>query len=211
MTLLIFIVAAVIAYAIGSLSFAIIVSKLMGLADPRTFGSHNPGATNVLRTGKKTAAALTLLGDGAKGWLAVWLAFLWVQVQNQAWVPGMASLLIFTVTLAVIIGHMWPIFFGFHGGKGVATALGIMLAFNAWLGLSALGVWLIIASLFRISSLAALIAALSAAFLSLYWLDDPTYIAAIFIVALLVVHRHKKNILELIKGHENKIGQKDKI
>jgi glycerol-3-phosphate acyltransferase PlsY len=208
MTSLIFIVAIVAAYGIGSLSFAVIVSKMMGLEDPRTFGSHNPGATNVLRTGKKVAAALTLLGDGAKGWLAVWLAFLFVQ--QQVWAPGVASLFIFAVALAVIIGHMWPVFFGFHGGKGVATALGIMLAFNVWLGLSTLAVWLIIAGIFRISSLAALIATLSTPFLALYWLDDKTYIAAIFIVAILVLRRHKKNILGLLTGQESKIGQPPK-
>ena len=203
----IFIIAALSAYSIGSFSFAIIVSKISGLDDPRHFGSNNPGATNVLRTGSKIAAALTLLGDSAKGWFAIWLALRLLSAQHFS--PGIASLLIFIVATAVIIGHMWPLFFGFHGGKGIATALGIMLAFSPWLGLSVLAVWLGIAIMFRISSLAAVGAAMSAPFLALYWLHDNTYIAAIFMIAVLVLRRHKKNILRLIAGQEKKIGQKN--
>lgn len=208
MTSIIFIVTIAVAYCIGSLSFAIIVSRIMGLNDPRTFGSNNPGATNVLRTGKKLAAALTLLGDGCKGWFAVWLAFRLLPGQHLA--PGMDSLVIFSVAIAVMVGHMWPVFFRFQGGKGVATALGVMLAFSPWLGLSVFAVWLLIAVLFRISSLAALIAAISAPFWAIYWLTDKTYVAAIFIVAILVLRRHKKNILGLLTGQESKIGQKSK-
>jgi glycerol-3-phosphate acyltransferase PlsY len=207
MTSLIFIVAIILAYCLGSVSFAIIVSKMMGLQDPRTFGSHNPGATNVLRTGKKIAAALTLLGDGAKGWLAVWLAFLFIE--HQTWPAGLASLFVFTITIAVLVGHMWPIFFRFQGGKGVATALGMLLAFNPWLGISSFAIWLVLAVLFRLSSVAALAAAISAPLLALYWLDDTTHIAALFIVALLVIRRHKSNIIDLLSGTESKIGEKE--
>jgi len=204
MILFIAITAIVLAYCLGSLSFAVIVSRLMHLDDPRTFGSGNPGATNVLRSGKKTAALLTLIGDGAKGWFAIWLAFTLL----PPYLPiGTQSLIIFAIALAVMIGHLYPLFFGFHGGKGVATACGIMLALHPYLGLSVLTVWLIIATVLRISSLAAVVAAISAPFFALYWLTDKTYIAAVFIVAILVLRRHKRNILDLLKGKETKIGQ----
>jgi glycerol-3-phosphate acyltransferase PlsY len=206
MTLPIFIIIA--AYLIGSISFAIIVSYCMGLSDPRTFGSNNPGATNVLRTGKKWAAALTLLGDGAKGWVVISLTtYLFPMLKLT---PGSDSLLLFGVAIAVMVGHMWPVFFRFHGGKGVATALGVMLGFSPWLALSVFAVWLIIALIFRISSLSALIAALSAPFLALYWLEDKTAMAAIFIIAAFVIRRHKKNIIDLLSNQENKIGQSSK-
>ena len=144
------------AYLIGSLSFAVIVSKAFGLPDPRTFGSKNPGATNVLRTGKKLAAALTLLGDAAKGWLAVFLAL------RLAPVYGLDETVVAASAMAVFLGHVYPVFFGFHGGKGVATALGILLALNPWLGLAALATWLLATYMWRISSLSALIAAVFA-------------------------------------------------
>ena len=143
-----------VAYLIGSLSFAVIVSRAFGLPDPHTYGSGNPGATNVLRTGRTAAALLTLIGDGAKGWLAVFLAMqlgpAWGLAQDSGG-AGMAG-----VALAVFIGHLYPVFFGFRGGKGVATALGVLLDINPWLGLGTLGTWLVIAFLFRISSLAAI-------------------------------------------------------
>ena len=157
-----------VAYLIGSLSFAVIVSRAFGLPDPHTYGSGNPGATNVLRTGRTAAALLTLIGDGAKGWLAVFLAMqlgpAWGLAQDSGG-AGMAG-----VALAVFIGHLYPVFFGFRGGKGVATALGVLLAINPWLGLGTLGTWLVIAFLFRISSLAAIIAAIFAPLYDL-WLS----------------------------------------
>ncbi|MET0322829.1 MAG: glycerol-3-phosphate 1-O-acyltransferase PlsY, partial [Duganella sp.] len=144
------------AYLIGSISFAVITSKLFGIADPRTYGSKNPGATNVLRSGNKAAAIVTLIGDGAKGWLAVWLAMRFQQQLNV----GDATIAL--VAIAVFLGHLWPVFFRFVGGKGVATALGVLLGLNPWLGLATLATWLAVAFAFRYSSLAALVAALFA-------------------------------------------------
>src|SRR5450830_1664154 len=146
------------AYLIGSISFAVVVSKAFGLSDPRTYGSKNPGATNVLRSGNKKAAVLTPIGDGFKGWLAVWLA---MKFGPQY---GIDDTGIALVTIAVFLGHLWPVFFRFVGGKGVATALGILLALNVWLGLATLVTWLVIAYAFRYSSLAALIASVFAPF-----------------------------------------------
>ena len=142
-----------VAYLIGSLSFAVIVSKAFGLPDPHSYGSGNPGATNVLRSGSKLAAVLTLVGDAGKGWLAVMLALLFAPGY------GLAEGTVAAVAFAVFIGHLFPLYFMFKGGKGVATALGILLAINAWLGLATLATWVIIAVFFRISSLAAIIAA----------------------------------------------------
>ena len=146
MLTIVFVIAA---YLLGSISFAVITSKLFGLADPRTYGSGNPGATNVLRSGKKAAAALTLFGDAAKGWLAGFLAI-------QFALPDVQIAL---VVLAVFLGHLFPVFLRFKGGKGVATALGVLLALNVWLGLGGLATWLLIAAVFRLSSLSALVAA----------------------------------------------------
>ena len=144
------------AYLLGSISFAVITSKLFGIADPRTYGSKNPGATNVLRSGNKAAAIVTLLGDGAKGWLAVWLA---IRYQQQLQVgDGTIAL----VAIAVFLGHLWPVFFRFVGGKGVATALGVLLGLDPWLGLATLVTWLAVAFAFRYSSLAALVEVLKA-------------------------------------------------
>jgi len=191
------------AYLIGSFSFAVVVSKLFGLADPRTYGSKNPGATNVLRSGNKAAAALTLLGDGFKGWLAVWLA--------QTYGPhyGVDETGIALVALAVFLGHLWPVFFRFVGGKGVATALGILLALNAWLGLLTLATWLIVARASRYSSLAALVAAVFAPFYYglLFGATDGILLAVVGMSALLI-YRHRKNIGNLLAGKESKIGQK---
>lgn len=190
------------AYLIGSLSFAVIVSKLMGLADPRTYGSNNPGATNVLRTGNKKAAALTLLGDAFKGWLAVFLA------QLAAPRLGLGDQAIALCAVAATLGHMWPIFFGFKGGKGVATALGILLALNAWMGLGLLAIWLFMAKVVKISSLSALIAAVCAPAFAWFLLPGQGYFLAVCTITLLLIVRHKQNILGLLQGKEGKIGQK---
>ncbi|NUU00548.1 glycerol-3-phosphate 1-O-acyltransferase PlsY [Herbaspirillum robiniae] len=196
---------AIAAYLIGSLSFAVVVSKLFGLADPRTYGSKNPGATNVLRSGNKKAAALTLVGDGFKGWLAVWLA--------QKFGPqfGVDDTGMALVVLAVFLGHLWPVFFRFVGGKGVATALGILLALDVWLGLATLATWLVVAFAFRYSSLAALVAALFAPFYYglLFGTTDGILLAVVAMAALLI-YRHRKNIGNLLAGKESRIGDKKK-
>ncbi|MEW9897339.1 glycerol-3-phosphate 1-O-acyltransferase PlsY [Chitinivorax sp. PXF-14] len=194
----------VVAYLLGSLSFAVIVSRLMGLADPRTFGSKNPGATNVLRSGNKAAAAFTLLGDAVKGWLAVFLA------QLIAPRVGADGAVVPLSALAVVVGHMWPIFFRFKGGKGVATAAGVLFALNLWVGLGTLGVWLGVVLLLRISSLAALCAAVASPFLAAWLIGDATTIGAVVVIALLLIQRHKRNILDLLAGREGKIGDRAK-
>src|SRR5512145_3191976 len=144
------------AYLIGSISFAVVTSRLFGLADPRTYGSGNPGATNVLRSGKKAAAPLTLLGDAAKGWLAV---FITIKLAPH---DGEGLWMVALVSLAVFLGHVFPVFLKFKGGKGVATALGVLLALSGWMGLAVLGTWLLVAVVFRYSSLSALVAAIAA-------------------------------------------------
>jgi glycerol-3-phosphate acyltransferase PlsY len=191
-----------IAYLIGSLSFAVIVSKAFGLPDPHTYGSGNPGATNVLRTGNKLAAVLTLIGDGAKGWLAVFL------VRMFAWRFGVDDLGIAAAALAVFVGHLWPVFFRFQGGKGVATAAGILFALDWRIGLGTLATWLIIAFFFRYSSLAALAAALFAPFFTALVLGFNVYAAAVLAIACLLVWRHAENIRKLVAGTESRIGQK---
>jgi glycerol-3-phosphate acyltransferase PlsY len=191
-----------VAYLIGSISFAVVVSKLSGLSDPRTYGSGNPGATNVLRSGNKKAAALTLLGDGAKGWLAVWLA------QRLADHYGVGDATIALVCIAVFLGHLYPVFFRFQGGKGVATALGVLLGVNVWLGVATLVTWLVVAYAFRYSSLAALVAALFAPFYYglLFGFDD--LMIAVTAMSVLLVYRHAKNIGNLMAGKESRIGGK---
>ena len=191
-----------IAYLIGSLSFAVIVTKAFGLPDPRTYGSGNPGATNVLRTGNKRAAVLTLIGDGAKGWLAVFLA------QAFAWRFGVDDTGIAAAALAVFVGHLWPVFFRFQGGKGVATAAGILFAIDWRIGLGTLATWLIIAFFFRYSSLAALAAAAFAPFFTALVLGFNVYAAAVLAIAVLLVWRHAENIRKLFAGTERRIGQK---
>jgi glycerol-3-phosphate acyltransferase PlsY len=187
---------------LGSISFAVITSKLFGLADPRTYGSGNPGATNVLRSGKKAAAALTLLGDAAKGWLAVFLAI--------HFSPSGVSytMLAAAVALAVFLGHLFPIFLRFKGGKGVATALGVLLALNVWVGLAALATWLLTALVFRLSSLAALTAAVGAPIYAVLLGLPREWVLASGIMSLLLVWRHKGNIQNLLAGKEAKIGKK---
>lgn len=196
------IAACVAAYLLGSVSFAVIVSRAFGLADPRTYGSKNPGATNVLRSGSKAAAVLTLIGDALKGWVAVWLA-------RRFGAPfGIESWGIALVGLCVFLGHLYPVFLRFKGGKGVATAGGVVLAFNPWLGLATGLTWLIIAFFFRYSSLASLIAAIFAAFYSAFgWGFDAQFVA-IAVIAGFVVARHQANIRNLLAGKERRIGQK---
>jgi glycerol-3-phosphate acyltransferase PlsY len=188
-----------IAYLIGSISFAIIVSKLLGLSDPRTYGSKNPGATNVLRTGNKTAACLTLLGDGFKGWLMVWLAYQ-CRFSDQ---------IIAFIAIAVFAGHVWPVFFKFTGGKGVATAAGALLGLNAWLGLGALLTWIVIAFCFRYSSLAALMSALFAPFYAalIFGIASPLF-GVVSVMSALLIYRHRGNIRNLIAGKEGRLGKR---
>jgi len=194
--------AALAAYLIGSLSFAVIISRLMGLNDPRTYGSGNPGATNVLRSGNKTAAILTLLFDALKGFVPVLLVVLFGPAYGLG--EGTAAL----VGLAAFLGHLWPVFFRFQGGKGVATAAGVLLGINPWLGLATLLTWVIIAFFFRYSSLAAIVSAAFAPFYQLLiWGGGPVAIA-IAVMGLLLVWRHSANIQKLLKGTESKLGQK---
>jgi len=199
MTILIFVVCA---YLIGSVSFAVLMSKAFGLADPRSYGSGNPGATNVLRSGKKAAAALTLIGDAAKGWLAVFLA---IRFAPQ---DGQGLLIVALVAVAVFLGHVFPIFLKFKGGKGVATALGVLLALNVWMGLLVLGAWLLVALVFRYSSLAALVAAIAAPIFAMLIHLRPELVLATAIMSMLLIWRHKGNIQNLMTGKESKIGSK---
>ena len=191
-----------IGYLIGSLSFAVIVSKAFGLPDPHTYGSGNPGATNVLRTGNKLAAVVTLLGDGLKGWFAVFLA------QRLAWRFGVDDSGISAVALAVFVGHLFPVFFRFKGGKGVATAAGVLFAIDWRIGLGTLVTWLVIALFFRYSSLAALVAAAFAPFATALVLGFNLYAAAVLAISVLLVWRHAENIRKLLAGTESRIGQK---
>ena len=190
------------AYLIGSISFAVVVSKLVGLADPRTYGSGNPGATNVLRSGNKMAALLTLLGDGAKGWVAVFLT------SHYADRLGVGDMTIALVSIAVFLGHLWPVFFRFVGGKGVATALGVLIGLNPWLGLATLVTWLAVAFAFRYSSLAALISALFAPFYYGLLFGVEPQLLAVVVMSLLLGFRHSKNISNLLAGKESRIGSK---
>jgi glycerol-3-phosphate acyltransferase PlsY len=192
----------VVAYLIGSISFAVVMSRLFGLSDPRTYGSRNPGATNVLRSGSKKAAIATLIGDGAKGWLAVWLA-LYVGPAYGVEDGGVAL-----VALAVFLGHLYPIFFRFKGGKGVATALGVLLGLNVWLGLATLVTWLVVAYAFRYSSLAALLASIFAPFYYGLLFDADEKLFAVIAMSALLIWRHSKNIANLMAGKESRIGSK---
>lgn len=190
------------AYLLGSVSFAIVVSRLFRLADPRTFGSGNPGATNVLRTGNKAAAALTLLGDCVKGWIPVGLA---VHVDEAL---GLGDTGIALVAFAVFAGHLWPVFFRFKGGKGVATALGVLLGLNPLLGLATLITWIVVAYAFRYSSLAALVSALFAPFYYTLLFGVGPQTLAVAAMSALLIWRHRKNIGNLLAGKESRIGRK---
>lgn len=191
-----------IAYLLGSVSFAVIASWLFRLPDPRTYGSKNPGATNVLRSGKKAAAILTLLGDAGKGWLAVVLA----QYFMQAW--NLAGEVVAVVALAVFLGHIFPIYLRFQGGKGVATAVGVLLGLNLWVGLLAIITWVLVVMIWRISSLSALVAALLAPVYAVIFLGFDVNALAILLMSLLLIWRHKSNIANLLAGKESRIGQR---
>ena len=195
--------ATVAAYLVGSLSFAVIVSRAMGLNDPRTYGSKNPGATNVLRSGSKAAAIVTLLLDAFKGWLPV------VLVKWFGEPYGLAEGTVAMVGLAAFLGHLFPVFFRFVGGKGVATALGVLLAISGWLGLATGAVWVVAALVWRYSSLSSLLAAV------LYllgggmtWVMDRNIVVAIAAMSALLIWRHAENIGRLVKGTESKLGAK---
>jgi len=193
---------ALVAYLVGSLSFAVIVSRAMGLSDPRTYGSGNPGATNVLRSGSKAAAILTLALDALKGYLPVAL------VVRFGPTHGLGEGTVAMVALAAFLGHLWPVFFRFQGGKGVATAAGVLLGINPWLGAATLLTWLIIAAFFRYSSLAAIVSAVFAPFYQLLiWGGGPTAIA-ITVMGLLLIWRHTGNIRKLLEGSESKLFQR---
>ncbi len=190
------------AYLVGSLSFAVIVSRTMGLKDPRTYGSGNPGATNVLRSGNKTAAILTLVFDALKGFVPVLLTDLFGAPY------GLGEGTVALVGLAAFLGHLWPVFFRFQGGKGVATAAGVLLGINPWLGAATLLTWSIIAAFFRYASLAAIVAAVFAPFYQLLiWGGGPAAFA-IAVMGLLLIWRHSANIRKLFAGTESKLGQK---
>ncbi|MHB8668271.1 MAG: glycerol-3-phosphate 1-O-acyltransferase PlsY [Burkholderiales bacterium] len=189
------------AYLIGSLSFAVIVSRAFGLPDPHSYGSGNPGATNVLRTGRKLAAALTLAGDTGKGALAVLLA------RHFAAAYGVGAGTIGLVALAVFLGHVYPLFFRFKGGKGVATALGILCALSLWLGLATFASWLVVVLFFRMVSLASIIAAVFAPFYAAWLFGTASpLLPSVLAIALLLIYRHKENIQRLLAGKENRIG-----
>ena len=190
------------AYLLGSISFAVIVSKFFGLSDPRSYGSKNPGATNVLRSGNKAAAVLTLLGDAAKGWLAVFLA------HHFAPDYGLSNAVVALVGLAVFFGHLYPVFLKFKGGKGVATAAGILLAINLWLGLAVLATWITVALLSRYSSLAALLAAASAPLYAGLSFGFDFSVMAIGIMSLALIGKHWGNLQRLLAGQEPRIGKK---
>ena len=208
-TVLLPLAAAVAAYLLGSLSFAVIVSRVMGLSDPRTYGSKNPGATNVLRSGSKAAAAVTLLFDALKGWLPV------VLVRWFGAPYGLEEGTMALVGLAAFLGHLWPVFFRFEGGKGVATALGVLMGISGWLGLATLLTWVIIAFFFRYSSLASLVAAVFAPFFyvlggGVAWYTDARAGMAIAVMSGLLAWRHKENIQRLLQGKESRLGSKKK-
>lgn len=192
-------------YLIGSVPFAVVVSRLMGLADPRSFGSKNPGATNVLRTGNRVAAALTLLGDTAKGWAAVVLAIL---ITRHL---GLSHGIVAGCAVAVFLGHVYPLFIGFKGGKGVATALGVLLGLSPWLALATAGTWLIIAYVWRYSSLASIVSAIFAPFYYLLggnvaWRMEGSVALAIIVISVVLLYRHQANIGRLMTGKESRIG-----
>jgi glycerol-3-phosphate acyltransferase PlsY len=204
MDLLPAIVAIAIAYLIGSISFAVVVSRAMGLADPRSYGSGNPGATNVLRTGNRRAALLTLAGDAAKGVVAVLIA----RVVADRF--GFDDLTLMLVGLAVVVGHLYPVFLGFKGGKGVATAAGVLLALSPWLGLATLATWIVVAVFLRYSSLASLVSAVFAPAYYLLLVGADRVLMPLTAMSALLVWRHRKNIANLIAGTEGRIGRTKK-
>jgi glycerol-3-phosphate acyltransferase PlsY len=196
-----------VAYLIGSVSFAVVVSRFMGLDDPRSYGSNNPGATNVLRSGNKLAAVLTLLLDAVKGWLPVWV------VVHEGAAYGLGEVTVAMVALAAFMGHVWPVFFRFQGGKGVATAAGVLIGIQPFLGVATLATWLIVAYFSRYSSLAALASALFAPayyFLGhrVAWYMDNRVLLAVAVMSAVLIWRHQANIGKLMRGEESRIGNK---
>ncbi len=207
MSLLYPLLATLAAYLIGSLSFAVLVSRSMGLNDPRTYGSKNPGATNVLRSGNKAAAVITLLLDALKGWLPVVAVKWWGEAH------GLGDGTVALVGLAAFLGHLYPVFFRFQGGKGVATAAGVILGFQPWLGLAALATWVIVAVFFRYSSLASIVTAVFApAFFLLghrvAWDAPGVQVMSLVAMGMLLIYRHAENINRLMAGKESKLGAK---
>lgn len=201
--------AIVLSYLVGSLSFAVIVSKALGMADPRSYGSGNPGATNVLRSGNKGAALATLLLDAFKGWLPVFL------IRRFGGEYGMGYDIAALAGLAAFLGHLYPVFFGFKGGKGVATAAGALLGIDALLGLATGGTWLIVAVFFRYSSLASIVAAFFAPAYYLIgggvaWPLHRVVLASLIVISLLLIWRHRDNIRRLAAGTESRLGSKKK-
>ncbi|HPW83117.1 MAG TPA: glycerol-3-phosphate 1-O-acyltransferase PlsY [Rhodoferax sp.] len=199
--------ATVAAYLMGSLSFAVIVSSVMGLNDPRTYGSKNPGATNVLRSGSKAAAVVTLLLDAVKGWVPV------VLVKWYGKPYGLEDGTLALVGLAAFLGHLYPVFFRFVGGKGVATALGVLVGLSGWLGLAVMATWLLVAFFSRYSSLASLLAAICAPVYYLLgdgtaWYMDARVLVSVVVMSALLIYRHAENISRLIKGTESRLGKK---
>jgi len=190
------------AYLLGSISFAIVMSKVMRLPDPRSYGSGNPGATNVLRSGSRIAAALTLVGDAGKGWLAVWLAALCTGEAPAAGLDGALA------GLCAYLGHVFPVFHGFRGGKGVATAAGVLVALDPWLGLAALITFGAIVAFFRMVSLASIIAALFAASFAFWLFGARPITAVVAVMALLLIVRHHANIGRILRGEESRLGRK---
>jgi glycerol-3-phosphate acyltransferase PlsY len=193
---------AILAYLLGSIPFAIVTSKLFGLADPRTYGSGNPGATNVLRSGNKAAALFTLLGDAAKGWLAVFL------VQQFGPAYGAQPQDVAIAGFAAFFGHLHPIFLNFRGGKGVATAAGVLFGFSLWLGLAVMAVWIGMVWFFRYSSLGAIAAAITAPIIAIALVGSGDMVTAVFCIALLLYWRHSENLQRIRAGTEPKIGEK---
>jgi glycerol-3-phosphate acyltransferase PlsY len=194
------VLSAIVAYLVGSIPFAVVVSRAMGLPDPRSYGSGNPGTTNVLRSGSKVAALLTLAGDAAKGWIAVW----------GAMKLGLAVEVVAIVALAAFIGHVFPVWLGFRGGKGVATAAGVLFALDWRVGLATLGAWLVVVVATRYSSLGALVASVLAPVAVYTFLGaGPIWLASLAMSAVLL-WRHEGNIRKLLRGEESRIGQKKK-
>ena len=200
--LLITLAAILAAYLLGSIPFALVASRVFGLADPRSYGSKNPGATNVLRSGHKGAAIFTLIGDVAKGWLAVFLA------SRYGPEYGLASATVGLVALAVFFGHLYPVFLAFKGGKGVATAAGVLLAIDPWLGLATLATWLFIALVLRYSSLAALVAATAVPVYAFMLWGNNGMVVTVGIIAMALVGKHWPNLQRLMAGSEPKIGSR---
>ena len=206
MTLTLDILLIPLAYLIGSISFAVVVSKCMSLPDPHSYGSGNPGATNVLRTGNKLAAALTFLGDALKGYFAVMLAR--ILLGDQSLSTSLSSWVLCGVVLAVFLGHLFPIFHGFKGGKGVATACGILFGVNAILGIATLSTWIIVAAFLRYSSLAALAAAVFGPIYFVFLFGFQPMGIALLAVCSLLIWRHRSNIQNLLNGTESRLGSK---